>query len=116
MAASVTSEPPHWNLTADRSPGANSANRFANCTATGLVPCIGGEKCSVSSCLWIASIMRRLLADRNDVDAGQGVEIAFAADIPITHTVGAGHDERMLAPFGHLIADENMAKKLLLGC
>src|SRR5207302_8277230 len=61
IAASVTSEPPHWNLTADRSPGVSSASRFANCTATGLVPCMGGEKCSVSSCVRIASMTRRLL-------------------------------------------------------
>src|SRR5207249_6380920 len=50
MAASVTSEPPHWNFTVERSPGANSASRLASWTAIGFVPCIGGEKCSVSIC------------------------------------------------------------------
>ena len=44
IAASVTSDPPHWNLTGDRSPGASSASRLASWTATGFVPCIGGEK------------------------------------------------------------------------
>src|SRR5207249_5573722 len=49
MAASVTSEPPHWNFTVDKSPGAKSARRLASCTATGFVPCITGEKAKVSS-------------------------------------------------------------------
>ncbi len=61
MAASVTSDPPVWNFTVERSPGASSARRLASCTATGFVPCIGGEKCSVSSWRRIASITRRLL-------------------------------------------------------
>ena len=60
IAASVTSLPPVWNFTASRSPGATSASKLASWTATGLVPCIGGEKQSVSSCLRIASITRRL--------------------------------------------------------
>src|SRR5436853_419374 len=50
MAASVTSEPADSNLTVLRSPGAISAIRLASCTATGLLPCIGGEKCSTSNC------------------------------------------------------------------
>src|SRR5262249_51461793 len=61
MAASVTSEPPHWYFTVERSPGASSASRFASCTATGLEPCMGGEKWSVSSWRCKASMTRRLL-------------------------------------------------------
>ena len=35
-----------WNFTVERSPGASSASRLASCTASGLVPCIGGENAS----------------------------------------------------------------------
>ena len=61
MAASTTSDPPHWNLTVERSPGASSASMLASCTASGLVPCIGGENVRTSSCFLIASMTRRLL-------------------------------------------------------
>src|SRR6516225_9386852 len=47
--------------------GAMSAIRFASCTATGLLPCMGGEKCSTSSCLRIASITWRLLCPTDTV-------------------------------------------------
>ncbi len=116
MAASVTSEPPHWNLTADRSPGASSASMLASCTATGLVPCIGGEKCSVSS--WRVNRLDDaavVVADRDDVDARQRVEVALAVHVPVIDAVGPGHDQRRLRPLGHLVADEDVAEKLLLG-
>src|SRR5262249_39622396 len=116
MAASVTSEPPHWNLTADRSPGASSARSVASCTASGLVPCIGGEKQRVSSWARRASRARRVVgADGEQVDAGQGVEVAFSCHVPVVHAVGAGHDERVAGPLGHLVADEDVTEEALLG-
>src|SRR4029078_3110011 len=67
MAASVTSDPADSNLTVFRSPGATSAIMLASCTATGLVPCMGGEKCSVANCFLIASRTRRLLCPTDTV-------------------------------------------------
>ncbi len=52
--------------------------------------------------------------DRNDIDAGQGVEVAFAGHVPIIDALRPGHDERLLRPLGHLVADEDVPEELLL--
>jgi hypothetical protein len=70
-----------------------------------LVPCIGGEKCSVSI----------VVPDRDSVDTGEGVPVPFAVDIPVEDAVGLGHEEGVLRPVGHLVADEDLAEKPLLG-
>ena len=56
-----------------------------------------------------------VVADRGDVDAGECVEIALAVDVPVVHAVGPGHDQRMLRPFGHLVAHEDLPEESLLG-
>ena len=54
------------------------------------------------------------MADRDDIDARDGVEVALAVDVPVIHAVGAGHHQRLLRPFRHLVADEDLAKEFLL--
>ena len=36
-------------------------------------------------------------------------------DVPVIDVVGPGHDERMLRPLGHLVADEDLAEERFLG-
>ena len=43
------------------------------------------------------------------------VEVALALDIPVEDAVGPGHHERLLGPFGHLVADEDLPEESLLG-
>ena len=43
------------------------------------------------------------------------VEIALAVDVPVKNAVGAGHHQRLLGPFGHLVAHEDLAEEGFLG-
>ena len=56
-----------------------------------------------------------VVADGDDVDAGEGVEVALAVDVPVVHAVGLRHDERRLTPLGHLVAHEDVTEELFLG-
>ena len=56
-----------------------------------------------------------VVAYRDDVDARKRVQVPLAMDIPIMHAVGAGHDEWLLRPLGHLVANENLSEEGLFG-
>ena len=43
------------------------------------------------------------------------VEIALALDVPVEDAVGPGHDQRLLRPLGHLVADEDLPEEGFLG-
>ena len=116
MAASVTSEPPHWNLTVDEVAG-----------------CQLGQQVGELNRQRIGAVHRRrerehvelfadrldhapvVVADRGDVDARERVEVSLAGHVPVVNAIGAGHDQRLLGPFGHLVAHEDLAEKGLLG-
>ena len=56
-----------------------------------------------------------VVAHRDDINAGQGIQVAFAVDVPIMDSISSGHDEGVLAPFRHLIANKDVPEELLLG-
>ena len=55
-----------------------------------------------------------IVAYRNHVNARQGIQVAFSGHVPVMHAVGAGHDERLFRPLGHLIAHKDVAEEALL--
>ena len=55
------------------------------------------------------------VAERGDVNARKRVEIMLAGDVPIMNALGPGHHERMLRPFRHLVAHEDLAEEAFLG-
>ncbi len=56
-----------------------------------------------------------VVADRDDIDARDRVEIALAVDVPVKDAVGARHHERLLRPLGHLVAHEDLPEEGFLG-
>jgi hypothetical protein len=55
-----------------------------------------------------------VVADGDDVDPGQSIEVTLAVHVPVVHAVRFRHDERVLRPLLHLVADENLSEKCLL--
>jgi hypothetical protein len=51
----------------------------------------------------------------DDVDPGERVQITLAVDVPVADAVGAGHDQRVFRPLGHLVADKDVPQKPLVG-
>ena len=116
IAASMTSAPPHSNLTVERSPGRQL-----------------GQQVGKLHGLRVGAVHRRrkrervellpdrldhpavVVPDRDHVDARDRVEIALALDVPVKHAVGAGHHERLLGPFGHLVAHEDLPEEGFVG-
>ena len=98
MAASVTSEPPHWNLTARQVAGGQLGEQVGQLHGDG----VGAvhRRREVQRVELLADGVDDaavVVADRDDVDAGQGVEVALAGDVPVVDAVGLGHDERVLS-------------------
>ena len=56
-----------------------------------------------------------VVADRDDVDARDRIEIALAVHVPVVDAVGAGHHERVLRPLGHLVAHEDLPEERFFG-
>src|SRR5262249_16808806 len=119
MAASVTSEPADSNFTVLRSPGATSAIRLARRTAAGLDPCIGAGQ-SRGEVEGVELVTHRLdpppvvMANRDRVDPRESVQVALAVHVPIENPIGLRHEQRVLRPLGHLVADEDLAEEPLL--
>src|SRR5262249_22506154 len=55
-----------------------------------------------------------VVAGGDDINAREGGEVTPAAHVPVIDAVSAGHDQGMLRPLGHLVADENVAEETLL--
>ena len=56
-----------------------------------------------------------VVADRRGVNAGDRVVIPLASGVPVEDAVGPFHDEGVLRPFGHLVADEDLPQEFFFG-